>query len=75
MYDTLGEVLQKANGKNNAAYGMHLIVALELLTFFLVDALKAVSYECIKTVTTIYPRPALLELAAESISTFITSNR
>ena len=74
MYETLGEVLKKASGKNNAAYG-NLGIFFFKNTFNLLFTKIAVSYECIKTVTTIYPRPALLELAAESISTFITSTR
>jgi len=29
MYDTLGEVLKKSNGKNNAAYGKQLPLVIE----------------------------------------------
>jgi len=35
----------------------------------------ALVYECAKTIATIYPKPALLEAAASSISKFITSKR
>jgi len=33
----------------------------------------AITYECIRTITTIYPNPSLLDAAAEAISGFITS--
>lgn len=37
------------------------------------NAAYALIYECVKTITSIHPKPALLEAAASSISQFITS--
>lgn len=42
---------------------------------FLSLARAALIYECVKTITSIHPKPALLEAAASSISQFITSKR
>ena len=33
----------------------------------------AITYECIRTVTTIYPRPDLIKKAADSVARFLTA--
>eukprot|EP00592_Proboscia_alata_P006091 CAMPEP_0194355278 /NCGR_PEP_ID=MMETSP0174-20130528/3214_1 /TAXON_ID=216777 /ORGANISM="Proboscia alata, Strain PI-D3" /LENGTH=1060 /DNA_ID=CAMNT_0039124499 /DNA_START=84 /DNA_END=3266 /DNA_ORIENTATION=+ len=63
-------------GKNdaNASSGMYEIINDCLKRADIgINAGYAVVYECIKTITTIYPNPVLLDAAAESISRFIGS--
>ncbi|XP_029807673.1 AP-4 complex subunit epsilon-1 isoform X3 [Suricata suricatta] len=67
MYDVLDESLRRAELNHNVTYG-------NICTWFKIQKVqKAILFECVHTVYSIYPKSELLEKAAKCIGKFVLS--